>query len=132
MKLKNTPSKSVDFVQILLKHAFEKHPEKTNDFNQQNIENMVLTVVAEKNSVLIEEFERFKHDNKETFGVLGNLLVETFGGMKDDTNIKCKVLNDNLSKIYKVSKAKVKNNIIGRSRCTPRSSGVPKPPVALS
>ena len=94
---------------------------------------MVLTIVAEQNSVLIEEFERFKQNTKEAFGVLGDLLVETFGGIKDDTNIKCKLLNDNLSKIYnKVSKAEVKNNIFGRSRCTPRSSGVPKPPVALS
>ena len=109
-----------NFIADIWKHAFEKHPEKTNDFEQQNNENMVLTIVAEQNSVLIEEFERFKQDTKEAFGVLGDLLVETFGGIKDDTNIKCKLLNDNLSKIYnKVSKTKVKNNIIGRSRCKP-------------
>ena len=43
-----------NFIADIWKHAFEKHPEKTNDFNQQNNENMVLTIVAEQNSVLIE------------------------------------------------------------------------------
>ena len=68
---------------------------------------MILKIVAEQNSVIIDEFETLKKDIKESFEYLVGMLEETVGGI--NTNNKCKVLCD-VMKIYsKVSKLKVKS-----------------------
>ena len=119
--------KNCDFVSTFIadmwKHTLDSHPERTSDLGQQDTENMVMKIVAEQNSVLIEEVNSFRTEIKEAFGILANVIVETFGSIKDDTSEKCKVLVEKLSKIEsKVSKFKVKPNTIGRSRVNPRTS----------
>ena len=61
---------------------------------------MILKVVAEQNTVMIEEMATLKRDIKDSFDQLTDFLQTNIGGLKEDTNEKCKTLADGVAKLY--------------------------------
>jgi hypothetical protein len=81
------------------KHGFEEHPENPTEFKPQLTENMILMIVAEQNTVMIEEMATLKSDIKDSFDQLTDFLKTNIGGLKEDTEEKCKTLADGVSKL---------------------------------
>ena len=68
---------------------------------------MVLKIVAEQNTLLIEEMATLKEDIKESFGKLYKHLEANAGGLRDDSNEKCKSLTEAVTRLSdRVSKSK--------------------------
>ena len=46
-----------NFIADAWKHTLDEHPDKSYDFDKQEKENLILKIVAEQNSIILDEFE---------------------------------------------------------------------------
>ena len=114
------------------KHGFEVHPERETEYKPQLTQNDILKIVAEQNTVLIEEIDFLKRNIQESFSKLNGILETSIGGLKEDTDKKCKTLSEAMSKLYermskigKSNKTVVKNVNFVKNAGPPRPKGTP-------
>ena len=100
-----------EYVADIWEHTFKKHPEKEFQFNQKQTQNMIMKIIAEHTVGILEEMETIKKDMKGAFQQMADIMEESVGSIKDDTNVKCKTLADAMLKLYgKVKKIDASTN----------------------
>ena len=98
------------FMADIWSHTIKQHPEKAYNFKNKNEDNMMLKIIVEQNSELIEEVETLKKDMKGAFQSLADIIEATMKNIKDETEGKCKTLADTVIKLHnKISKCETRN-----------------------
>ena len=89
-----------NYVADVWEHTVNQHPDNSPQFTPKQGENLILKIVAEQNSAIMEEMETLKKDIKGAFYELAEVLEANIVNLKDDTNQKCKTLGDTVVKLY--------------------------------
>ena len=127
---------TTNFIGIAWEHTMKVHINPTQEFNPKDSKNLVLNMVAEQTTSIVEElenlkkeakntsreFENLKKDTKNTFHEFAKALEVCIEKLNDNTNDKCKALGNTIDKlcdkVTKLEESFTKNSITNEKLIT--------------
>ena len=70
-----------NYVADIWNHPIDKHPDNPDNLEHEKSEHLVLRIVAEQNTAIIEELEALKKDMKAAFIELANIVDSKCGAI---------------------------------------------------
>ena len=118
-----------NFAASIWEHMVFKHPELSHHLNPKENENVVLRIVAEQNTEILEEMEQMRKDSVGGFDQVGDTLANALKAYKDENDDKFKtmaeavmILLKKVSKLEKVARAvshkKIKHKVAKSVKAT--------------